>query len=70
MGERAWCWACDAGPGRVAILQGRDVNGTAGARGRRGGARSGASQGGWVSRSAHRLVRPLSPGDGPMDPSP
>jgi hypothetical protein len=52
-------------------------------RGRRGGAhvgggrgrdsgRAGAhvSQGGWVSRSAHRLVRPLGPGDGPMDPSP
>jgi hypothetical protein len=29
-----------------------------------------ASRGGWVGRSAHRLVRPLGPGDGPMDPSP
>jgi hypothetical protein len=29
-----------------------------------------ASRGGWVGRSAHRLVRPLGPGDGRMDPSP
>jgi hypothetical protein len=29
-----------------------------------------ASQGGWVGRSARRFVRPLGPGDGPIDPSP
>jgi hypothetical protein len=28
------------------------------------------SQGGWVGRPSRRLVRPLGPGDGPMDPSP
>jgi hypothetical protein len=60
----------------VVILWGRDTNGTmgervGGGRGRDSG-RAGAhvSRGGWVSRSAHRLVRPLGPGDGPMDPSP
>jgi hypothetical protein len=34
----------------------------------RAGAR--ASQGGWVGRAAHWLVRPLGLGDGPMNPSP
>jgi hypothetical protein len=51
------------------------------ARGRQGGAHVGgmrerdsgrvgarASRGGWVCRSAHRLVRPLGPGHGPIDP--
>jgi hypothetical protein len=28
-----------------------------------------AGRGGWVGRPAHRLVQPLGPGDGPMDPS-
>jgi hypothetical protein len=28
------------------------------------------SRGGWVGRPTRRLVRPLGPGDGPMDPSP
>jgi hypothetical protein len=66
----------------VAILRGRDANETTGARAG-GGARTGgrrwrdsgrvgahASRGGWVGRPARRLVRPLGPGDGRMDPSP
>jgi hypothetical protein len=38
MREHARRWACDAGLGRVAILRGWDVNGTARAQGRQGGA--------------------------------
>jgi hypothetical protein len=43
----------------------------AGAGGTRGGwVGAHVSQCGWVCRPARRLVRPLGPGDGPMDPSP
>jgi hypothetical protein len=69
----------------MAILQGWDTNETTGARagggvgptreagvggtrGRRARMRVGVA--GSVGRPAHRLVRPLGPGDGPMDPSP
>jgi hypothetical protein len=53
-----------AGPGRVMILWGRDMNGTTGTHVGGGagptrvglGAGARASQGGWVSRPAHRLV--------------
>jgi hypothetical protein len=38
--------------------------------GRTQGGRAGVSQGDWVDRLAHKLIRPLDPGDGPMDPSP
>jgi hypothetical protein len=34
------------------------------------GAGARVSRGGWVGRSTRQLVRPLGPGDGPMDPSP
>jgi hypothetical protein len=46
MREHARRWACGAGPGRVAILRGWDVNGTAGARrGGRAGPRVGGRRG-------------------------
>jgi hypothetical protein len=79
--ERVRHWACGAGPGCMAILRGRDANGTSGACAGGGagpvrevgtGETQGAcaSQGGWVGRLACRLVRPLCSGDGIMDPSP
>jgi hypothetical protein len=53
----------------MAILRGRDANGTTAARGGdrhgRGSGRAGAhaSRGGSVGRPAHRLIRPLDPSD-------
>jgi hypothetical protein len=41
-----------------------------GPRGRQARAGARASWGGWVDRPSHRLVRPLGPGNGAMDPSP
>jgi hypothetical protein len=60
----------------MAILRGRDANGTTGARGGdrhgRGSGRAGAhaSRGGSVGRPARRLIRLLDPSDKLTDLSP